>query len=465
MNIQTTKRTKKYDVMVYGASGFTAKFVVSELTQTNLKVILGGRNKIKIVRNLESIPRALEYEIFAGEDAIKEISEVRLVLNCAGPFSQAGKIIIKACLNGGTNYMDICGEPAFMQNVNSMSYEASKNNVSVIQACGFDSTIADFGYFKFKTLLNSRKAKINDVQVLENETGELSSKLSGNSENNIIRDGNIDLETKPVPLNETTRDERVMSNHVNTMINEKNNFSNITSVIQFDNCKINRGTWNSLLESFYNAAYLARKKKSELIDDIGGGQYNTVGKKKTPLQHVIYSNYTRSYWVAFMGSDISVVRHSQKFYSDPSRYAAYMEIGSRWKLFLFYLFFFPLMYLSRYSFFKNLFCKYFGFFSCGIVKNEPDDKEIKASTFKMTFFKDYDYLCKEKDLLDVDILEIKGPDPGYKTTPIVFVECAKKFLELEAEHKNIVGVVTPAMMFKDSLIKILNDRGIKFRFK
>lgn len=433
MDTKLRENKKEIDIMVYGASGFTAKFIIKELMLTNLKIILAGRSKERIENNLKELKINCKYEIYEGEEAINKIKNVRLLMNCSGPFINSSENIVKRCIKDLTNYMDISGEPYFIKKIWSMNYEASKNNISIIPACGFDSVIADFGYLYFKKMLNSSKQFINNICISENSL--------------------IDLNNKKVTLNESD----------SISLKNKNKFFNITSVFQFNNTNINYGTWHSLIESFYNSALLKGIKKNELIKEIGGGLYNTKNNKKTPLKHVIYSNYTKSYWVSFMGSDISTVLHSQEFMKDPSRYAAYLEIGSKWNLFLFYLFFFPIMYLSRYVLFKKIFLKFYYFFSCGIVKKGINNNQINSSSFKCTFFKNHDFLIN--DSLENDILEIIGPDPGYKTTPIVFVECAKEFLNLENNNQNLVGVLTPSMIFKTNLIDTLNERGIKFMFK
>lgn len=35
----------------------------------------------------------------------------RLVLNCVGPYRYWGQPVVAACVEAGTDYLDVCGEP------------------------------------------------------------------------------------------------------------------------------------------------------------------------------------------------------------------------------------------------------------------------------------------------------------------------------------------------------------------
>ncbi len=78
---------------------------------------------------------------------VETFSEVRIVLNCTGPFRFLGKDIVAACVAARSNYLDICGEPQFMeQSYYDNDDEARKNGCLILHACAFDSVPADLGY-------------------------------------------------------------------------------------------------------------------------------------------------------------------------------------------------------------------------------------------------------------------------------------------------------------------------------
>lgn len=69
-----------------------------------------------------------------------------VVLNCVGPYRFYGEPVVKACIANGAHYLDICGEPQFLERM-QLEYhaEAAAKGVYVIGSCGFDSIPADLG--------------------------------------------------------------------------------------------------------------------------------------------------------------------------------------------------------------------------------------------------------------------------------------------------------------------------------
>ncbi|CAM9118001.1 unnamed protein product, partial [Ectocarpus sp. 8 AP-2014] len=70
----------------------------------------------------------------------------RLCLNCTGPYRFLGEAVVSACVDSGTDYIDLCGEPEFMQRMTLKFHEAAEaKGVLIIHACAFDSVPADLG--------------------------------------------------------------------------------------------------------------------------------------------------------------------------------------------------------------------------------------------------------------------------------------------------------------------------------
>ena len=70
-----------------------------------------------------------------------------LVLNCSGPFRFLGMPVVEACVAHGTHYMDISGEPQFMEQSFLALHEAAiAKNVLILHSCAFDSVPADLGF-------------------------------------------------------------------------------------------------------------------------------------------------------------------------------------------------------------------------------------------------------------------------------------------------------------------------------
>jgi len=151
---------RPYDVTVYGASGFTGQFVAAEAVRTmsGKKIAIAGRNKTKLQKVIEFIQKELgsdsKFEDLgivvadsSNDDSIIEMCrQSKCVINCVGPFRWYGEQVVRACVEMGTHYVDISGEPEFLQTCQIKYHEeAKKKGVHIVGACGFDSIPADLG--------------------------------------------------------------------------------------------------------------------------------------------------------------------------------------------------------------------------------------------------------------------------------------------------------------------------------
>ena len=99
------------DWMIYGANGYTGRWIAEEAVGRGLRPILAGRSADKIeplAAELGCEGRVLR---LSRVDRIAEhLTGLSAVLNCAGPFSATGEPMRDACLQAGTNYLDMTGE-------------------------------------------------------------------------------------------------------------------------------------------------------------------------------------------------------------------------------------------------------------------------------------------------------------------------------------------------------------------
>jgi short subunit dehydrogenase-like uncharacterized protein len=155
--------TKKFDLIILGASGFTGKYVLKETlkflnnNQSSLNSIaIAGRNPTKLAQTLKwaSKPNQppLTLPILTADTtdptSLRSLcSQTRLILNCVGPFRLHGEPVVSACADSGCDYLDICGEPEFMERTEANYHERAVETGSlVISACGFDSVPAELGF-------------------------------------------------------------------------------------------------------------------------------------------------------------------------------------------------------------------------------------------------------------------------------------------------------------------------------
>ncbi|MFZ1749467.1 MAG: saccharopine dehydrogenase NADP-binding domain-containing protein [Saprospiraceae bacterium] len=144
---------KKYDIILYGATGFTGKLVAEYLSNhaQNEGVIwaIAGRDVEKLNGLRQQLNAALPDVIVADihdMDAIKSMTtQCKVLMNTVGPFNWYGRNVVEACIETGTHYTDITGEPSFVAQIyNDLYDKAYSNKVCIVNCCGFDSIPADY---------------------------------------------------------------------------------------------------------------------------------------------------------------------------------------------------------------------------------------------------------------------------------------------------------------------------------
>ena len=148
--------TKKYDFIVYGATGFTGKLVVEYLVERYLgnpeiKWALAGRNleKLKSVAKSKNVPD--DICLFTADSNDKTsienlVSKTKCILTVVGPYQLYGNNIIESCAKSGTDYVDLCGEPGWMhEKINELSDISKESGSRIVFSCGFDSIPFDLG--------------------------------------------------------------------------------------------------------------------------------------------------------------------------------------------------------------------------------------------------------------------------------------------------------------------------------
>jgi short subunit dehydrogenase-like uncharacterized protein len=148
---------RAYDVVVFGATGFTgrlaAEYLAGRMRDRSERLALAGRQPAK----LAAAKRALA-ELGAGsvgvlqadvEDAgslEKLAASARVVLTTVGPYLRYGEGLVRACARAGTDYVDLTGEGTFVDRmIERYDADARASGARIVNACGFDSIPADLG--------------------------------------------------------------------------------------------------------------------------------------------------------------------------------------------------------------------------------------------------------------------------------------------------------------------------------
>ena len=148
----------KFDIVVYGATGFTGQLVAEYLTQhyksdNSLKWAMSGRSlgKLKAVRDAVGAPGNTPLIVADASDAasLKAMAEQTMsVITTVGPYQLYGEELLAACVATGTDYFDLCGEPIWMrQMIDKYEAAAKESGARIVFSCGFDSVPFELGTF------------------------------------------------------------------------------------------------------------------------------------------------------------------------------------------------------------------------------------------------------------------------------------------------------------------------------
>ena len=141
--------SKKYDIVVFGGSGFTGKLVCSYLYNhkdaENINWAVAGRDEAKLSAIADQY--SIDYIVADSFDlsSLKKMCEsTKLVLTTVGPYMLYGENLVYSCIEAGTHYLDLTGEPGFVLNMyKKYRAKAIAKESIVIHCCGFESIPAD----------------------------------------------------------------------------------------------------------------------------------------------------------------------------------------------------------------------------------------------------------------------------------------------------------------------------------
>lgn len=143
----------EFNIIVYGASGFTGRLVAEYLARQqdpNLRLALGGRSQSKLESVRKEIGAGHVPLVLADSDDIEDLRRLcrrtQVVVSTVGPYQLHGSRLIAACAETGTAYVDLCGEPGWMRQMIDLHHEqANASGARIVFSCGFDSVPFDLG--------------------------------------------------------------------------------------------------------------------------------------------------------------------------------------------------------------------------------------------------------------------------------------------------------------------------------
>ena len=150
--------SSKFDIVVYGATGFTGRLVAEYLAaqyrgDASLKWAMAGRSKDKLAAVRDAIGAPSDTPLIVADAAdpasLKAmVDQTKSVITTVGPYQFYGNELLAACVASGTDYFDLCGEPLWMrQMIDKHEAGAKASGARIMFSCGFDSVPFELGAF------------------------------------------------------------------------------------------------------------------------------------------------------------------------------------------------------------------------------------------------------------------------------------------------------------------------------
>lgn len=168
---------RDYDLVLFGATGFTGELTAAYLAEhapADCRWALAGRNAVKLeevrARLAEVNPECATLPLLhadaedpASLEAVARAT--RVVITTVGPYLLYGEPLVAACAEAGTDYVDLTGEPEFVDRMYLAHHDrAVETGARLVHACGFDSIPHDLGaYFTVAQLPAGEKIRLRGV--------------------------------------------------------------------------------------------------------------------------------------------------------------------------------------------------------------------------------------------------------------------------------------------------------------
>ncbi|MCK1797289.1 saccharopine dehydrogenase NADP-binding domain-containing protein [Streptomyces sp. XM4193] len=149
---------RKYDVVLFGATGFVGRLTAEYLAENapeHCRWALAGRDTAKLTALRAELaarfPELAELPLLRADsgdpDSLRELAgSTRVLATTVGPYLQYGEPLAAACADAGTDYLDLTGEPQFVDTVYVNHHaRARETGARLVHACGFDSVPHDLG--------------------------------------------------------------------------------------------------------------------------------------------------------------------------------------------------------------------------------------------------------------------------------------------------------------------------------
>ncbi|XP_076046939.1 saccharopine dehydrogenase-like oxidoreductase isoform X2 [Oratosquilla oratoria] len=418
---------QRYDLVVFGATGYTGQFVVEEVArvaqkeknESPLTWAVAGRSTDKLNKAIETASQetgldlsnvaVVKADVGDQESIDAMAAQAKVIINCVGPYTRYGECVVRACISKGASHVDISGEPQFLEGMQLEYNEAAREaGVHIVGACGYDSIPVEMG--------------IN--HMIQNFEGEINS-----VENCVIFRGS--------------------------------------------GAPIHTGTMESAALAISNADVVREIRRRLLPLRLPSPKHRL--PRRNPLH---YRDELGLYAVPMPTDEPVAFRTQYDFFHEygrrPVQFRGYMGLRNAFQgigVLLGMAYFAVLCY---FSFTRKLLLKYPEVMTAGVFSRKGAERSALAKS-KFTsvlmgrgWSKKLDHGSEQHESPPDQsiIVKVSGPDPGYGATSIMLVASAMTILREKSVCARKGGVMTPGVAFWDTgIVKRLEDRGMTFEIQ
>ena len=169
-------KSREFDVIIWGASGFTGKLVVEYLyrvysSNRDLKWAIAGRDfsKLELIRSevADSKVPIIVADINDMASLNNMTKKTKVICTTVGPYAKFGSNLVSSCVENQTHYCDLAGEVQWIRKMIDSHHEKAKaNGTKIVNSCGFDSIPSDLGvYFIQKNTMEMFKQRAKHIKM------------------------------------------------------------------------------------------------------------------------------------------------------------------------------------------------------------------------------------------------------------------------------------------------------------
>jgi short subunit dehydrogenase-like uncharacterized protein len=139
-------------ITLFGATGYTGRLVTRALARWQLPFRMAGRSPEKLARLADSLagvlpaatpPAWLVADATQPDTLSPLFQDTRVLINCAGPFTDLGEPVVALAALGGVHYLDTTNELGYVYRMQGYDGLARQNRAAIVPSCGFEVALAD----------------------------------------------------------------------------------------------------------------------------------------------------------------------------------------------------------------------------------------------------------------------------------------------------------------------------------